>query len=853
MRSTYDTRSPARAEKIFMKAIVNMRFALLFVSVFVWAGCSYDFAGSRLPCESQRDCEVSCLLCSSPPPEFTCTRIDATRRACLTAAEIRALDTTIPPETFVPPDPCELGQVGYTVCDGECVSTLDNPEHCGACNAPAFACKSGKPRFATAIRAGAYTTCAIVDDGHVYCWGSNAHGQVSHEEDALHVYTPAPSAGINLASEQHRDPVSVGDYYTCLNSSRGDLWCWGGRNPVESASPTYADGDSLQAPGSGWSLLGEATTSVDIGERHGCAVTENGQVLCWGAGEKGQLGKDSLENTSDLEPFIVDDLNDAVEVRVADGFSCATRSDGSVWCWGDATQGRLGNDLVSGFRAQPAPIAGLGQVSMFDLSTGYGCGVRALDGSVWCWGEDVPEPGGEARSHSQPQQIPGISEASLVRAGPDVACALTASRGLLCWGEDNGNLLSTFALGGDGLRHISFEDPVVGFDLHHHICVLSESGLIRCWGDRRNGRLGTGVFREIELARGAKSTATTLSSTCWIDDSDAVRCLGEHIVTNATHDPSQAIPLPDEREARALVAAPRVACVLSEDGLVWCWGHLDEYGLLDEVAEVPARIANLDDARSLSLGEGFACGLWDDGRMSCVGSGTSGQLGDGLAQTSTSPVEVRFKEDVEVVEVASGSAHACALDTKGALWCWGSNKGGRLGDGTELDRALPVKIIPDGVEGVTLGDQHSCALLADRTVSCWGDNHFGQLGDDEGDFATRPAAVQNLGGVSSLQASRYHTCATTFDGEVKCWGQNGAIGDGGYLGYTPRDSPQFTHEPVNVVGLGRATSVSVGPNHACATDRMSRLWCWGSNDSGQIQASRRHLAPSPELVQVRER
>jgi alpha-tubulin suppressor-like RCC1 family protein len=94
------------------------------------------------------------------------------------------------------------------------------------------------------------------------------------------------------------------------------------------------------------------------------------------------------------------------------------------------------------------------------------------------------------------------------------------------------------------------------------------------------------------------------------------------------------------------------------------------------------------------------------------------------------------------VQIVSGAAHNCALDTTGGVWCWGRNTRGALGDGSTANRALPTRVrLPGRAADITAGTAHSCAMLADGRTLCWGDNLDGQLGDETRTARLSPVAV----------------------------------------------------------------------------------------------------------------
>jgi alpha-tubulin suppressor-like RCC1 family protein len=80
-------------------------------------------------------------------------------------------------------------------------------------------------------------------------------------------------------------------------------------------------------------------------------------------------------------------------------------------------------------------------------------------------------------------------------------------------------------------------------------------------------------------------------------------------------------------------------------------------------------------------------------------------------------------------QISMGKQHSCAI-RQGALWCWGDNSQGQLGDGTSIWRSTPVQVIglTSGVTHVAAGYSHTCAIH-EGALKCWGINGAGQLGD----------------------------------------------------------------------------------------------------------------------------
>src|SRR5665213_1758624 len=181
---------------------------------------------------------------------------------------------------------------------------------------------------------------------------------------------------------------------------------------------------------------------------------------------------------------------------------------------------------------------------------------------------------------------------------------------------------------------------------------------------------------------------------------------------------------------------------------------------------------------------------------------------------------------------ASSGQFTLQVVTGGAVWAWGNNGSGQLGDGTFLNHALaqPVTGITS-VTAVAAGGSHSLALKSDGTVWAWGSNSNGQLGDGTFNFHSTPNQVPGLTGIIAIAAGQNHSLALKSDGTVWSWGNNanGQVGDG-TLGNNRLS-------PVAVTTSGftnNITAIAAGANHSLAIVTGGGVWAWGQNVSGQL-------------------
>ena len=240
-------------------------------------------------------------------------------------------------------------------------------------------------------------------------------------------------------------------------------------------------------------------------------------------------------------------------------------------------------------------------------------------------------------------------------------------------------------------------------------------------------------------------------------------------------------------------------------------------------------IAIAGAAAQLAAGSLHTCARTDAGGVSCWGSNSAGQLGDGTTNEKSPGTPVAIPGLVGVLEVTTGAFHTCARLADGSVRCWGWNASGQVGNGT-----TDLQSIPSPVTGLSravalaAGGYHTCAVIDDGTLSCWGNNLDGELGG--GQRSTRrviPAPVPGLQGVVAVVAGMRHTCALLDAGTVWCWGANdrGQLGDALDL-----DRPV----PGMVPGVQGATAVAAGADHTCVALIDGRVRCWGADQEGQL-------------------
>jgi alpha-tubulin suppressor-like RCC1 family protein len=318
-----------------------------------------------------------------------------------------------------------------------------------------------------------------------------------------------------------------------------------------------------------------------------------------------------------------------------------------------------------------------------------------------------------AQSYLPVEVIDLSSGVSAVSAGWNHTCALTATGGLKCWGDNTGG-----QLGHDVPMESHVPVDVAGLSSgvqaisagEGHTCALTTGGGVECWGFNDDGRLGDGS---------TTNSAIPVAVTGLSSGVQAIAMGGFH------------------------------SCALTAEGAVRCWGSNGNGQLGDGSkieSHVPVDVTGLTSAiQAISAGEYQTCALTTAGAVLCWGGNEFGALGNNDLGDSAVPVAVSgLASGVEAI--ATGFHHTCAVTHGGAAKCWGLNADGQLGDDSTVESLVPVDVagLASSARAISAGEYHTCALTTPGSVECWGNGSFDQLGTNSTHGSLVPVDVTGL-------------------------------------------------------------------------------------------------------------
>jgi alpha-tubulin suppressor-like RCC1 family protein len=369
----------------------------------------------------------------------------------------------------------------------------------------------------TAMTIGSGQTCVIANAA-AYCWGTGANGRLGNNSTSNSIVPVAVNTAGALGGKTVT-AITAGGGQTCVVARViTAVHCWGYNNygQLGDNSTTTSNVPVTVATASS-SLNGKTVTAISAGASHTCAIAD-GTAYCWGNGGSGRLGNNSTSSSS--IPVAVDTSGvlsgkTVTAISAGDQHTCAI-ADGAAYCWGSPSNGRLGNNTTSGTYNTPVAVDTSGVLSgktVTAISAGIDFTCAIADGAAYCWGDGSNgKLGNNTTSNSL---VPVAVYTSGVLSGKTVTAIATAtgsatlysqtcvvaSGAAYCWGYGGSGRLGNNSTGNSSVpvavdtsgvlngKTVTDVAAEASSSTIAHSCAVA-SGAAYCWGYGGSGRLG---------------------------------------------------------------------------------------------------------------------------------------------------------------------------------------------------------------------------------------------------------------------------------------------------------------------------------------------------------------------------
>ena len=647
------------------------------------------------------------------------------------------------------------------------------------------------------ISAGGAHSMALDSEGNIYAWGWGGEGQLGNgENNNSNVPILVKKEGTGLEGKTIKK-VMAGGMFSMVLTSDGSLYSWGKNNYGQIGDGTTNNYNlAVAVKTEGTPMAGKTVVDFSISNEHTVALTSDGQIYAWGRNESGQLGNGT--NTASTLPVAVRAAGTpfagkkAVQV-VAGGWegahSLALGTDGTVYSWGRNLNGQLGDQTTNdttivtfakiNFNSSPTPplkamaISGESSAEV-RWSTPIFNGTFTISDYVIQYRETGTEAWSEVTTSGSntSKQITGLTNekvyqfrvaaktnvgvgdySSIVLAMSHKKPTITSVTPVI--GPTEGNQEVTingtdFALKTNKLNQVSA--------CANCSIALSMDGKVFSWGWNQNGDLGNGNSSDVNIPVAVKTEGTPMKSKTI-----------SQISSGGIHN-----------------------LALSMDGKVYAWGDNNNGQLGDGTtnnSNVPVAVktngTDMDGKTIVQVSAGDEHTIALDTEGNIYEWGTMFGIYSRITTPRLLDVVGTVIANKIITKVVAGNRYSAAIASDGTVYAWGDNSNFGINSKT------PVKLdfFGKNIESISLGDSHALAIASDGTVYAWGNNFYGQLGNGTNANSTVPVKVSIIGGLPTNKALKVevgsnHSIVVTTNGEVYAWGKNidGQLGNGTNVG-----------------------------------------------------------------------
>ncbi len=344
---------------------------------------------------------------------------------------------------------------------------------------------------------------------------------------------PCVSTGPGTTACLKVTQLAAGDAFNCVRLSDATIRCWGLNQIYELATTGVTQSSTPLGVTTGGGAVLTNVTAVAAGAFLACALDADGVIRCWGDDTNGALG-DNTETSTPI-PVTAALVGTAKGMGVGHVHNCAALTSGAIACWGSNPYGQLGDGTTN---SSLTPVTAVPSQALAVAAADFNTCAILSGGIVQCWGSNMYGQIGDGTTTDRftPTTIPS-SGATAIAVGPGHTCVLGSGGAVQCWGRNQVGQI------GDGTTTERFTPTTVisanavslavsSFDYNPaHTCVVLGSGAVQCWGSNEYGQLGDGTTTdqhapETVIASGAAAVTCGTRHTCALMRDGTVRCWG---------------------------------------------------------------------------------------------------------------------------------------------------------------------------------------------------------------------------------------------------------------------------------------------------------------------------------------
>jgi hypothetical protein len=281
------------------------------------------------------------------------------------------------------------------------------------------------------VSSGNNHVAVIKSDGTLWLWGCSRCGMLGDNQIALSRSSPVQT----VSSGANWKQVSASTSHTAAIKTDGTLWLWGynfSGNLGNNSNTARSSPVQTVSSGTDWK-------QVSTGEFNTAAIKTDGTLWLWGAASKGTLGENSYGSRSSPVQTVSSGTN-WKQVSLGDQFTAAIKTDGTLWLWGYGKYGALGNNSTIN-RSSPVQTVSSGtnwkQVAAGRQRFFTHTVAIKTDGTLWTWGINTGGRLGDNTTITRSSPVQTVSSGTnwkQVSAGV-LTAAIKTDGTLWSWGE----------------------------------------------------------------------------------------------------------------------------------------------------------------------------------------------------------------------------------------------------------------------------------------------------------------------------------------------------------------------------------------------------------------------------------